>query len=127
MSSSGITCSACLSGTIKPGTPTGTVTSIYGRPTYVTKPELKDGEKAKGVVVIVPDIFGWEISNARLLADAYAREGGWVVLLPDFMDGLFRPIFFPLIFLLACWFLVGFYYVFTCGKGMRGEEFAKEE
>ncbi|PVH78538.1 dienelactone hydrolase family protein [Cadophora sp. DSE1049] len=89
MSTSGITCSACLTGKIKIDTPTGTVEKIFGRDTYVARPS--DTHKAKGVIVILPDLFGWEVSNCRLLADSYAREGGFLVLLPDFMDGTAPP------------------------------------
>ena len=36
---------------------------------------------------MIPDAFGWELSNCRLLADAYSKEGGFLVYLPDFMNG----------------------------------------
>lgn len=78
---------------MKSGTPTGKVEKMYGLDVYVARPclgpKLEGGEngKAKGVIVMIPDIFGWEISNARLLADSYANEGGYLVILPDFMCG----------------------------------------
>jgi dienelactone hydrolase len=78
------TCPDCLTGSVKSGTPTGTVTTLHGLNTYIARPE----GSPKGVVVIIPDIFGWEISNARLLADSYAKKGGFLVYLPDFMAGL---------------------------------------
>ncbi len=80
---SGITCPDCLSGSVKDGKPTGTVTTIHGLPAYVARPE----GTPKGLVVLIPDIFGWELSNCRLLADAYAKEGGFLVYLPNFMNG----------------------------------------
>ncbi|KAE9368109.1 dienelactone hydrolase family protein [Stipitochalara longipes BDJ] len=80
---SGITCPDCLSGSIKYGEPSGTVTTIQGLPEYVTRPT----GTPKGLIVLIPDIFGWEISNCRLLADAYAKEGGFLVYLPNFMNG----------------------------------------
>jgi dienelactone hydrolase len=82
---SGITCPDCLSGSVKSGTPTGTVTTIHGLPTYVARPE----KAPKGLIVMIPDIFGWEISNSRLLADSYAKEGGFLVYLPNFMNGTY--------------------------------------
>ena len=121
MSTSGITCSACLTGKIKTDTPTGNVEKIFGRDTYVARPSdsktsaasnaasasgvdsgqklanaegVTDGkgiQKAKGIIVLLPDLFGWAVSNCRLLADSYAREGGFLVLLPDFMDGSSPP------------------------------------
>ncbi|KAK0111710.1 hypothetical protein ONS95_002053 [Cadophora gregata] len=107
MSTSGITCSACLTGSVKTDTAIGTVEKIFGRDTYVARPsdfkasnaalatasgvDAEEGEnKAKGVIVMLPDLFGWEVSNCRLLADSYAREG-FLVLLPDFMDGTAPP------------------------------------
>lgn len=74
---------------MKEGTPTGTVSTVHGLDTYTARPE----GTPKGVVVIIPDIFGWETSNSRLLADSYAKKGGFLVYLPDFMGGewLLRP------------------------------------
>jgi dienelactone hydrolase len=80
---SGITCPDCLNGSVKDGTPSGTVTTIHGLQAYFARPE----GTPKEVVVILPDIFGWELSNCRLLADAYAREGRFLVYLPNFMTG----------------------------------------
>lgn len=77
------TCPDCVTGSVKEGTPTGTVTTLHGLNTYIARPE----GTPKGVVVIIPDIFGWEISNSRLLADSYAKKGGFLVYLPDFMAG----------------------------------------
>lgn len=79
----GVSCPNCLTGFVKDGTPTGTVTTLHGIPAYVTKPE----GKPKGVVVFLPDMFGWEMANARLLADIYAKEGGYLVYLPNIMNG----------------------------------------
>lgn len=53
---------------------------------YITDPP--NGAPAKGIVVIIPDAFGWTLLNSRILADRYAERGGWKVLLPDFMDGM---------------------------------------
>lgn len=41
----------------------------------------------KGIVVIIPDAFGWEFVNNRLMVDEYARKGDFTVFLPDFMNG----------------------------------------
>lgn len=78
-----ISCPDCLTGFVKGGTPTGTVTTIHGLPTYVARPE----GTPKALIIIIPDIFGWEMNNARLLADLYAQKGGYLVYLPDFMNG----------------------------------------
>lgn len=34
-------------------------------------------------VLIVHDLFGWNLPNARLLADHYAKEADATVYLPD--------------------------------------------
>ena len=68
---------------MKEGTPTGTISKLHGLNTYIARPE----GTPKGLVVIIPDIFGWEMSNSRLLADSYAKAGGFLVYLPDFMEG----------------------------------------
>jgi len=54
-------------------------------PTYVARPET--GTAPLGVVVIIPDAFGWELLNTRALADAYAQRIPAVVMVPEFMDG----------------------------------------
>lgn len=76
----------CASGSLHTGTPTGRVTKLHGLDTYVAEPE-GGASAAKGIVVIIPDIFGWEFPNNRVLADDYAKKGNFLVLLPDFMKG----------------------------------------
>ncbi len=78
-------CSDCFSGHLHEGTPTGTVTTIHGIPTYVSQPEA--GTKPKGLVIFISDAFGWSTPNSRLLADNYAKKGGFLVYTPDFMNG----------------------------------------
>ncbi len=78
-------CPDCFTGTTHEGTPTGKVTTIHGLPTYVAEPP--EGVKPKGLIVVIPDAFGWEFVNNRLVSDTYAKKGGFLVYLPDFMDG----------------------------------------
>lgn len=33
------------------------------------------------------DVFGLSLPNNKLIADAYAKSGGWLVYLPDFFKG----------------------------------------
>ncbi len=68
------------------GTPAGKEDTIHGLPTYVTEPP--DGTAPKGVVVVIPDAFGWKLNNNRILADQYAKRIGVIVYLPDFMNGM---------------------------------------
>jgi len=77
-------CKDCVSGTLHDGTPTGTVTTLHGLPTYVAEPP---SGSPKGIIVIIPDAFGWELSNTRVLADRYAKRGSFRVYVPDFMNG----------------------------------------
>ena len=62
----------CLSGKLHEGKPVGREDEIASFSTYISEP--KDGSKAK-TVVIITDVFGWKISNVRLLADEYAKAG----------------------------------------------------
>lgn len=78
-------CKECVSGVLHEGTPSGREETIHGLKTYVTDPP--SGVAAKGIVVIIPDIFGWSLNNSRVLADRYAERGQLRVLLPDFMGG----------------------------------------
>lgn len=81
-------CQDCFKGTLRgDAQPTGTVETIHGLPTYVARPDSSSQGEPLGLVVIVPDVFGWELLNTRALADSYARRGPFVVYLPDFMDG----------------------------------------
>ncbi|KUI69748.1 Protein AIM2 [Cytospora mali] len=45
------------------------------------------GKTAKGIVVIIPDAFGIDFVNNKILADTYATKGDYKVYLPDFMLG----------------------------------------
>ncbi|KAK9469556.1 dienelactone hydrolase family-domain-containing protein [Lipomyces arxii] len=79
-------CKDCVSGTIYDGKPEGEEISLGGRDVYCAPvPEL-----SKGTIVILCDLFGWKLPNTRLLADAFARDGGYTVLVPDLFP--FQPV-----------------------------------
>jgi len=80
-------CKDCASGHLKDGATSGTVTTVHGLPTYVAEP----ASAPKGIVVIITDAFGWELPNNRILADNYAKKGGFKVYMPDFMNGHWMP------------------------------------
>ena len=67
----------CKSGFRWDGNPTGGVTTVANHKAYVT------GTNKKAAVLIVHDIFGWTLTNARLLADHYAEEADVTVYIPD--------------------------------------------
>ena len=92
-----MSCPACFSGGVSKSHPTGTETSIHGLPTYVAQPA--DGVTPEGIIVFITDAFGWDFVNNRVLADHYAKRGGFLVYVPDFMNGLFR---FSFLFLSLC-------------------------
>ncbi|KAK5988269.1 Hydrolase pyvD-like protein [Cladobotryum mycophilum] len=85
-----MSCPDCFKGHVHEGTPTGNITKIHGRNTYVALPP--EGVDPKGIIVIIPDAFGWEFVNNRLLVDHYAILGSYTVYLPDFMDGKPAPL-----------------------------------
>jgi len=71
--------SCCVSGHLHSGTPQGKFEDLHGLKTYVTG-------SGKDTIVFIPDIFGI-YPNAQLLADTWAQEGGWRVLIPDVFQG----------------------------------------
>lgn len=79
-----MSCPACFRGYVNPGKPRGNVTKAHGLDAYVVEPQDRP---VKGIIVIIPDAFGWEFGNNRLLADHYAGKGDYRVYLPDFMNG----------------------------------------
>ncbi|KAK3682259.1 Alpha/Beta hydrolase protein [Podospora appendiculata] len=80
-----MSCPECFQGSVHDGEPRGKVIKLHGLDTYATEPA--DGRAPRGIIVIVPDAFGWEFVNNRILADHYADKGDYKVYLPDFMLG----------------------------------------
>ena len=76
---------ACCSGSAHPGIPKGVTGSLHDLPTYIAEPS--NGGQVKAIVVMLPDAFGWEFVNLRLLADTFAERLGVRCLLPEFMAG----------------------------------------
>lgn len=84
-----MSCPDCFSGHVhEDTTPRGTVTTLHGLKAYVTEPTSTESP-IKGLIIIIPDAFGWEFVNNRILADRYADKGGYKVYLPEFMNGMF--------------------------------------
>jgi dienelactone hydrolase len=78
-------CADCFSGSVHEGTPTGNIVTIHGLRVYVAEPDVDI--KPKGLIVMIHDAFGMDFVNNKILADRYAKRGGFLVYLPDFMDG----------------------------------------
>ena len=75
----------CGGGTIHIRTqPVGQVTKLHGYDCYIATPP--EGTATKGIIIFIPDAFGWAFPNNRLLSDAYARAG-FLTYLPELMDG----------------------------------------
>lgn len=81
---SGLPKQCCATGSLHTGTPTGRIEKLHGFDCYIAEPPSGN---PKGVVVIIPDAFGWTLPNNKILADSYAKKGNFLVYLPDFMDG----------------------------------------
>ncbi|CAD0088925.1 unnamed protein product [Aureobasidium vineae] len=79
----------CASGSLHTGTPTGAISKLHDLDVYIASPP--SNRPPKGIVVILPDIFGWTLPNTRILADSFAAKGDFLVMLPDFMDGNVFP------------------------------------
>lgn len=83
-----IACADCAHGYLDSGLPKGTVIQVNGISTYVSL-----ATKAEGVlvndgraVVIFTDVFGFELANVRLIADAFAASG-LTCYVPDLCNG----------------------------------------
>ncbi|KAH7124671.1 hypothetical protein EDB81DRAFT_951656 [Dactylonectria macrodidyma] len=85
-----MSCPECFRGAVHAGEPRGQAMRLHGLNAYVTEPT--GGRQVKGIIVIIPDIFGWEFINSRILADHYADKGDYKVILPDFMHGQAIPV-----------------------------------
>ena len=85
-------CKDCVTGTLRGDlTPAGVEEVVHNVPAYVAHPD--PGVKPLGIVVILPDAFGWALRNTRVLADAYAKRVPCTVYVPEFMNGIDTPIY----------------------------------
>lgn len=83
---SSLPCKDCASGSLHEGTPLGREDTVHGVESYIAEPP--DGALLAGIIVLIPDAFGWKLPNTRLLADTYARRGNYRVYIPEFMNGM---------------------------------------
>ncbi|EJD07441.1 alpha/beta-hydrolase [Fomitiporia mediterranea MF3/22] len=77
-------CKDCVTGVTHEGEPTGTIEQINGVKTYVALPPAGKYETSKAVLFL-PDVFGLELVNARLLADDFAKNG-YQTYIPDYLN-----------------------------------------
>ncbi|KAK7702718.1 hypothetical protein SLS57_011217 [Botryosphaeria dothidea] len=81
----------CTVGFKHEGQAIGKIEKVAGINTYLSYPASKSTENA---VIIITDIFGYELINAQLIADQLAANGYFVVM-PDLFDGNAIPIDVP--------------------------------
>lgn len=74
----------CATGSLHTGTPTGRTETLHGLDCYIADAPQSP---PKGIIIIIPDAFGWTLPNNRILADDYAKNG-FTVYLPEFMQGI---------------------------------------
>jgi hypothetical protein len=67
----------CATGSLHTGTPKGRIEKVHGLDCYIA--DAPSGSP-KGIVIIIPDAFGWELPNNRILADEYAKNGNFQVV-----------------------------------------------
>ncbi|KAG2172282.1 hypothetical protein INT43_004823 [Umbelopsis isabellina] len=72
----------CRRGEIHSGNSVGKTTSIAGIDAYFT---AAPSGSPSGALLYITDAMGWEIPNARLLADTYAAEANIDVYMPNFL------------------------------------------
>ncbi|KAG1817091.1 dienelactone hydrolase [Suillus subaureus] len=77
-------CKDCIQGVRHAGEPQGTIDIIDGVACYVATPTV-DYPKDK-VILFLPDVFGIELINTKLLADDFATNGFKVVAV-DYFNG----------------------------------------
>jgi hypothetical protein len=77
-------CADCVKGSLDEGTPRGQDSSIAGVPCYITQPPADTANSC--AVILATDIFGYQLINARLIADAYA-DAGYICVIPDYFEG----------------------------------------
>lgn len=75
--------SPILQGSIHAGLPQGKEEIIHGLNTYV----IGNRVNPRAIIVVYSDIFGLPLPNNKLLCDAYAASGEYLVYLPDFFKG----------------------------------------
>jgi dienelactone hydrolase len=78
--------SCCVKGFEWEGTPKGHTSTLSNNNTYIT------GTNPTTAILIIADLFGWELPNIRLLADHYAQEANATVYIPDFFHNDALPL-----------------------------------
>ncbi|KAF2833670.1 alpha/beta-hydrolase [Ophiobolus disseminans] len=76
-----MSCENCKTGFAWDGKFTGKEGTLGKNKAYIA------GDSKDAAILVVPDIFGWKLTNVRILADHYAKEANATVYVVDFFDG----------------------------------------
>lgn len=86
-----MSCPDCFKGGVHDhGTPTGEEETLYGKRCYVAS--APSTSTSKSAILFLTDAFGLELVNNKLLADKYAAQTGFKVVVPDIIPGGPAPI-----------------------------------
>jgi len=81
----------CVTGSVATGTPSGALETMAGGTTvYVAAPDASS-PPPDTAVVIATDVFGLR-GNAKLLADSFAKRGGFLTVVPDMFGATALPV-----------------------------------
>lgn len=90
-SSTTMSCPDCFKGGVHDhGTPTGKEETLYGKRCYVAS--APSTSASTSAVLFITDAFGLDLVNNKLLADKYAAQTGFKVVMPDIIPGGPAPI-----------------------------------
>jgi dienelactone hydrolase len=86
-----MSCPDCFKGGVHShGTPTGKEETLYGKKCYVAS--APSTSTSKSAILFLTDAFGLELINNKLLADKYAAQTGFKVVVPDIIPGGPAPV-----------------------------------
>jgi dienelactone hydrolase len=86
-----MSCPDCFKGGVHDhGTPTGKEETLYGKKCYVAS--APPTSASTSAILFLTDAFGLGLVNNQLLADRYAAETGFKVVVPDIIPGGPAPI-----------------------------------
>jgi dienelactone hydrolase len=88
-----MSCPDCFKGGVhhEHGTPTGKEETLYGKNCYIASSPANS--TSKSAILFLTDAFGLDLINNKLLADKYAAQTGFKVVVPDIIPGGPAPIF----------------------------------
>ncbi len=70
------------------GTPTGSIIKFAGVDAYIARPE----QKSTKAILIASDAFGYTLVNNKLVADSFAKQTGFLTIVPDIFNNEPIPI-----------------------------------